>query len=53
MKKQKPLRLFWFIVIFLIAFVAGMDRANNSQNEGPVSFVPTVTATNPAHGVTV
>jgi hypothetical protein len=51
MKKQEPLKL-WFIAILLIAFVAAWAVASNSQDEGPVSFVPTVTATNPADGVT-
>lgn len=51
MRKQEPLKL-WFIAITLIAFVAVSAAVSNSQNEGPASFVPTVTATNPADGAT-
>ena len=51
MKKQEPPRL-WFIATILLAFVAAWAVVSNSQNEGPVSFVPTVTAMYPADGAT-
>ena len=51
MKKQKPFRL-WSIATLLAAFVAAWVVVGNSQSEAPVSFVPSVTATNPADGAT-
>ena len=51
MNEQKPLRL-WSIATILLAFVAAWAVASNSQSEAPASFVPTVTATNPADGAT-
>jgi methionine-rich copper-binding protein CopC len=51
MKKQEPPRL-GSVAAVLVAFVAAWAVVSNSQSEAPASFVPTVTATNPADGAT-
>lgn len=45
--KQEPLR-FGFIAIILVAFMSAWAVVSGSQNGGPGSIVPKVTATNPA-----
>jgi hypothetical protein len=51
MKKQEELRL-WIVAVILIAFATAWAVVGNSQNEGPDSLAPRVTATSPAPGAT-
>ena len=51
MTKQEPLKL-WFIAIILVAFMSTWAIVSNSQNEGPGSVMPTVSATSPLDGAT-
>jgi hypothetical protein len=51
MKKHEPPRL-GSVAMIMLAFVAAWAVISNSQSEVPLSFLPTVTATNPADGAT-